>query len=594
MNRIMSTAHLLMEGGLSPGQQALVGDICDSSDTLLRLISDALDSSEAEASHQAPATIPFDLRLLVEETAELLRKRASNKGQSFEHRVHHEVPSRFQGDAGRLRQVLWNLGGFAIESAQGGGVVLRVGRVHEDHRSVTVRFAMHVYDTLDPGSPSGGHQGGAQKPAAEPQNARTPATGLHLTIARRLAALIGGAVVVEDEPGGLHRSWLDLTLEKQTEEPLADVPAVTHESLAGQRVLVVDPSEVMRHSMATRLGAWGCRVAEAAQAEDALALARDAAQGGDPFRFVLIERDLPLMSGEELGACLRSNDPADALHTVLLVGVGRRGDTSRARACGFNAYLPKSIDWEELSDALVEIQHLAATLPADDSRPLVTRHWLAETRRSRTQILIVEDDVVSVLVTDWALRRMGYQVRRVSSAAELRGLYGEDARPFDVVILALHLPDAPGLSLVEEIRAADSQRHSTAIVALGHAGTREERDQCHDAGVDAYVARPVDLSQLCDMVERITRTGLPNGSESDDPAPKAGASHGSPGQSSEERGRLTFRFNVDPQTGLPVTGEGAAGDPAGAQTFDAAVESAMDGLSEETSEPGVGRDRPPW
>jgi CheY-like chemotaxis protein len=99
----------------------------------------------------------------------------------------------------------------------------------------------------------------------------------------------------------ISRFWFDLTLEKQAEaaSPAATVPC--RADLAGLRVLVVDPSEAMRRSFATKLENWGCRAEEAADAEGALATMRAAADAGDPFRFMLTEHDLPGGPGEALG-----------------------------------------------------------------------------------------------------------------------------------------------------------------------------------------------------------------------------------------------------------------------------------------------------
>jgi len=574
MSNMMSMAGFLLETDLTRDQHEMVAELRHSGDRLLRLIRDALDAIEIEAGLVRPVVIPFDLRVLTEETVALLRVSAFKAGKSVECRVHHEVPSRLVGDPGRLRQVLWNLCKHACEANAPGGVVLRVARLHEDPRSVTLRFDTLFYDSglMDQSVPD---QPGILKKPESPAVVASDCTGLQLEIARRLVGVMGTRVVVEEASGPVHRVWFDLTLEKQNESASEEVTAPTPASLAGQRVLVVDPTEAIRRALAAKLEHWGCRVAESAQAEDAIAVMADAARASDAFRFVLVDRDLPIMSAYEFGAHLRAKSHGEPLHLILLAAVGRRGDLELAHDCGFDAYLPKPIDWQDLGDALVEIEHLAIADPSAEERRLVTRHWLAETRRSRTRVLIVEDDAVSVLVTDWTLRRIGYQVVRVNDASELRRLLQSAATPFDVVILALRLPDAEGLALVREIRAATPEGQSTAIIALGYECTRVERDRCRAEGVDAYIARPVDLGHLCEVVQQVTRTGLPRGADFEGLF-SSGEHLPASRRRSPDRDRIAFRFEVDTDTGA-VLGDGKeVKDAMSMLTLDAALATSME------------------
>lgn len=556
MSNVVSMTGFLLETDLTRDQHEMVSELRHSGDKLLRLIRDALDAVEIEAGLVQSVVIPFDLRVLTDETIALLRGFAFKRGMSVESRVHHEVPSRLVGDPGRLRQVLWNLCRHALEANASGGVVLRVARLHEDAQSVTLRFDITFYDASQ-STPSlhGGPGSGASRGSRAVVG--SGGSGLRLEVARRVVTVMGTRIVVEQESGQPHHAWFDLALGMQREAPAEEPGGSPPASLAGKRVLIVDPTEAIRRALAARLGRWGCRVVEAGQAEDAMMLAGEATTSQDPFRFVLIDRDLPHMSAHDLGAHLRAHADGNALHMVLLAAVGRRGDLEHAQACGFDAYLPKPIDWQDLGDALVEIEHRALAGPAGENRWLVTRHWLAETRRSRTRVLIVEDDAVSVLVTDWTLRRIGYQVVRVNSAGDLRSLLGGDGAPFDLVILALRLPDGDGLSLAREIRAATPEGHSTAIVALGYECTRVERDRCRAEGVDAYLARPVDLGHLCEVVERITRTSAPARSKVEDGFPDSEHLPASRRKLAAERDRVALRFEVDQDTGA-VLGAGMA------------------------------------
>jgi hypothetical protein len=120
-----------------------------------------------------------------------------------------------------------------------------------------------------------GREGGSGSPTTPAPPVVVPAdsTGLQLEIARRLIGVMGTQMSVEAEPGRPPHTWFDLSLEKQEEAPSEGVAPPPRANLAGQRLLVVDPTEAIRHALAAKLAQWGCRVDEAGQAEDAMAAA---------------------------------------------------------------------------------------------------------------------------------------------------------------------------------------------------------------------------------------------------------------------------------------------------------------------------------
>jgi PAS domain S-box-containing protein len=505
MNGMMGMAHLLLETEMDGEQRGMVEVVLHSGQALLALVNDTLDFSRVEAGKLELERMPFDLRLTTNEVGALLGPLANDKGLHFECQVHHEVPSRVWGDPGRLRQVLLNLGGNAVKFTEQGEVRLAVDRLREDERCVTLRFSMS--DTgigMTEDQRSRIFQAYTQADATIAR--RFGGTGLGLAISSRLVSLMGGTVGVESRPGEGSRFRFDLTFEKQV-EPAVPVAAPSPGELMGLRVLVVDPSTAMRRSFETRLPAWGCRVECAENAERALDLLHRAAEAADPYRLALIERELPDMNGEELGAAIRADGAHDGTLTVLMLAVGRRGDAARARARGFSAYLSKPLDWEELAGALAEVLHLARVTPTGEAAPLVTRHSLAEARRSRLRILLVEDSAVNQLVTDWTLRRLGYGL--LTAATVAAAISACDQERFDLVLLDLQLPDGDGFEVARVLRSREIGGRRVPIVAMTGSDEPEDRRRCLDEGMDEYVTKPVDLGLLCRVVERLTSAALP-------------------------------------------------------------------------------------
>ena len=538
MNGIMGMARLLLETDLDQDQRGMVDVICGAGQSLLGLVNDVIEYSKLETGTLDLERIAFDLRVAVQETAALLEPRAREKGLEFACHVHHEVPSRLWGDPGRLRQMLLHLGENAIRFTGQGRVSIAVERLREDERSVTARFTVR-----DTGVGTSADQVSRLiqrcTPATTPASGPSLGPGFGLLVLQRLVELMGGTIGVESEPDRGSRVWFDLTLEMQAQQEAAPGAQPSKSELAGERVLVVDPSPVMRRAFMSKLEALGCRVAGAEQPDEALAILRQAVQDGEPFRYAMIERELSSGDGEELGAAIRAEHALDDTFTLLFTSVGRRGDAARARARGFSAYLPKTIDGDELAEALCEVLHQVGAAPPGEAPPLVTRYSLVEARRSRTRILVVEDSTVSQLVTQWALNRLGYRVEIVGAAATARAAWQRS--PFDVALVDAQLPDADSLLLVRELRARDRAGHRTVFVAMVDDDGPASRARWQEAGADEFITKPVDLELMTALVERVTRTGAAWGPEVEDETAQrevAGAGSHAGGAHGEGEGRV--------------------------------------------------------
>ncbi len=510
MNGMMGMAHLLLETELDREQRGMVEVLLHAGESLLELVNDTLEFSRGEAGKLELERLPFDLRTTTYETGALLAPLANEKRLHFECEVQDEVPARVWGDPGRLRQVLLNLGGNAVKFTEQGMVRLAVERVREDEREVTLRFAVQ-----DTGIGMTEEQRGRIFQAFQQADAsiarRYGGTGLGLAISSRLVSLMGGAVGVESASGQGSRFWFDVTLEKQRDAALGLDGAPLRTELAGLKVMVVEPSPAMRRSYLCRLDAWGCRVEAAEDAEVGLAMLEKAAEAGDPFRFALIERQLPGMDGEEMGKAIRADGRRDRTLTVLVTSAGRRGDAVRAKALGFSAYLSKPLDWEQLAGALVEVLRRVETTPMGETPELVTLHSMARTRRGGLRILLVEDSAVNQLVTQWTLKRLGYGLQTAPTVRA--ALEAWKREQFDVVLMDIQLPDGDGYALARELRSSETSGRRTPIVAMTGSTEPGDREKCFAAGMDEYLPKPVDLGLLCRVVENLAGGGARAGAE---------------------------------------------------------------------------------
>ncbi len=502
MSGVIGMTNLLLQGELVPESRQLVELIRGSTETLLALIHDTLDFSRLEAGRMPVEKLDFDLRVTVDQIASVLHPLADDKSLRFETRVNTVVPSRLQGDPGRMRQVLLNLGANAIKFTEKGTVSVRVEREAEDDHQVTLLF--QVSDTgpgIDPEALPRLFEPYTQSDASV---ARCHGgSGLGLAISRRLVEAMGGEMGVDNRPGEGSTFWFRLRLDKQPVTIGSGAASTGEVLLRGVRVLVADGNTADREPLADVLVAWGCDVERAENGPEALGKVRDAAARGREYNVALIDRHLEGLNGEELGQAIRADESLAATRLVMITNVGRPGDGGRVKAAGFAAYLMKPLEPGQLYEALGAILHPGLAAAPHEERQLVTRHSLAEARRGKLRILLVDDDPVNQLVTTSALHRVGYNVDVASNGRRAIELTGDER--WDLILMDMQMPDLDGCRTTSAIRARERGTWRTPIIGLtASADYKPDHDRCLASGMDLVLGKPINLEQLTSTVEKYT------------------------------------------------------------------------------------------
>jgi PAS domain S-box-containing protein len=502
MNGVIGMTNLLLQGDLPAESRQLVDLIRQSTQTLLALINDTLDYSRLESGRMPVEKLDFDLRVTVEQIAGVLHALAGGKGLAFDARVNALVPSRLMGDPGRVRQVLLNLGSNAVKFTERGSVNVLVERESEDDHHVSLLF--RVTDT------GVGIDRQAQATLFEPyQQAdasiarRFGGSGLGLAISKRLVGAMGGEMGVESAPGEGATFWFRLKLEKQPELVGMTATPSSDVALRGVRVLVADGNAGDRDPLVSVLQAWGCDVKCAENGPEALRMVREAAAAGTPYEVAVLDRHLEPMDGEELGLAVRADQALDATRLIMVTSLGRPGDGGRVKAAGFSAYLMKPLDPAQFYDALGEVLRPARGEETKDERPLVTRHSLAEARRGKLRLLLVDDDPVNQLVTTSALHRVGYNIEVANSGR--RAIELTENERWDLILMDLQMPDLDGCRTTAAIRARERGAWRTPIIGLtANSDHKPDRDRCLAAGMDHVLGKPINLEMLTSTVEKYT------------------------------------------------------------------------------------------
>jgi CheY-like chemotaxis protein len=178
-------------------------------------------------------------------------------------------------------------------------------------------------------------------------------TGLGLSICRQLAELMGGEAGVESRPGQGSSFWAELPLAPaMLQGELLSSEASDNERLQGARVLLVEDNPVNMMIAAATLAQWGVEVSEARDGRMAIEAVQVAAGRGRPFDLVLMDVQMPVMSGHEAAIELRKTWRADELPIIALTAAALVSERELALAAGMNDFLTKPIDPPKLRRTL--------------------------------------------------------------------------------------------------------------------------------------------------------------------------------------------------------------------------------------------------
>jgi len=499
MNGVIGMTSLLLGTELSAEQQEYAEIIRSSGDSLLSIINDILDYSKIEAGKLDLENINFDLRVTLDQVTDFIAIKAHEKGLEFVAMVSPEVPSRLFGDPGRLRQILINLVSNATKFTEKGEVVVKATLEDENTSHATIRFS--VTDT-GIGIPKD-RMDRLFKSFSQVDSSTTRkfgGTGLGLTISKQLAELMDGQIGVESEEGKGSNFWFTAVFERQPEDRKEKI--VVPNDIKGKHILIVDDNATNRHVLREQLNLWGCRHGEASSGVQALEELRLKVDSKDSYEIAILDMQMPEMDGETLGRKIMQDPELKNTILIMMTSLGQRGDAKRLEQIGFAAYLTKPVKQSQLCDCLATVTSTKKETLKDQPATIVTRHSVAEDKKHKQRILLVEDNITNQKVALNILKRFGYNADAVSNGKEAVKVLG--MIPYDIVLMDCQMPEMDGYEATGEIRTSESKvlDHRVPIIAMTANAMKGDRGKCLEAGMDDYLCKPVNPQELNDILEK--------------------------------------------------------------------------------------------
>jgi two-component system sensor histidine kinase/response regulator len=499
MNAILGMTELALDSQLTDEQRGWLQTVKLAGEHLLVIVDGLLDFSKGEARKATLEPAPFALR---SELASMMRAaavRAQRKDLELICDIDDAVPDRLVGDAGKLRQVLLNLVDNAIKFTAQGEVQVLVTLSETDPASAEAKLTFSVKDS-GIGIPSHLHAL-VFEPFAQADSSTTRrfgGTGLGLTIAASLTALMGGSIALCSEPDVGSTFTVCLGFQRELGAEGANRRPETWPEL---HALIVDDNLSAQSLLVRWLSGWQMQASAVADGLSAMQVLMASARSSRPIRLLLVDGNAPGMPSAVPPQASVRGGLAHELRLVLV----EPGSEAAGRGAAREVVIQKPVVKAELYAAL---RRLLSNEGAP-SQPLPPR-VVERTSQSR-RVLVAEDNEFNVMLTRELLLRRGHDVNVVRSGRD--ALAELERARYDVLLLDLHMPEMDGFDVIRTLRARERSRGGhLSVIALTARARPADRERCLAAGMDDFLAKPINSSALWVAIERVSVTVLENGS----------------------------------------------------------------------------------
>ena len=510
MSGVISAADLALKEDLSPKLERYLHIIHSSAQSLLGIINDVLDFSKIEAGKMDLETQPIQLADVIAGVVLPFSAKADERGIELLVDVDPRAPRAFKGDPLRIQQVLRNMLSNALKfTASGGTIVLGLDQWEPVDKERAMRLRLYVKDTgtgMDAELMQRLFQPFTQADTSTTR--KFGGTGLGLSISKRLVEMMGGDIWVESTPGEGSTFFFTLLLEPQS-EPKQSLSAPI--SLRGLRVLAIDDSEDTRNLLVRILRSFRFQAESAHSGEEAISLVRKSLVEKNPYGLIIMDWRMPGLDGVQTTAYIREALQCD-VPVILTTAFGKEMRHDDPLMRNIDAHLEKPFKPSTLLDVMMDVLEVPLFPPRVSEEALAISESSCGPCLAGLRVLLAEDNPTNQEIALAILQQEGIHVHIVGTGREAMDALRH--APFDVVLMDVQMPEMDGYEATQTIRR-DPLLSSIPIIAMTAHALKGDAEKCLDAGMDAYLSKPINQDHLFRLLARYAPDALARSVESE-------------------------------------------------------------------------------
>ena len=496
LNGVIGFTDLLKKTHLSETQKLYVENANTSAHSLLAIINDILDLSKIEADKLELEIIKTDIIALTEQAADIIKFHAASKNIELLLNIHPEVPRFAMVDPVRLKQILVNLLSNAVKFTEKGEVELRLtAKPHDDQRA---GFSFSVRDTGIGISTE--HQKRIFETFMQADTSTTRrygGSGLGLPISGLLAQKMGSIIEVSSQLDKGSEFYFTIEAEYEKGEKLEpqDIKDI-------KRVLVVDDNDNNRLILQHTLEYWGMEFTGCENGKDAINIIKEQSA----FDVIIMDYHMPGMNGLETIRIIRNELGLDAKKQPVILLHSSADDPTVFKECkklGIRFSVTKPVKSQELMQYLKNLN--VQSVNTTDKPIKKEKEESKETLLSQANplILVVEDVEMNLLLIKTIIKKTlpGARFLEAYDGREAVKIYQSDDP--DIIFMDVQMPIMDGLEATMAIRKLEEKtgKH-TPIIALTARALKGESEKCIEAGMDDFLAKPINQSNLSNILKK--------------------------------------------------------------------------------------------
>ena len=497
MNAIIGMADLLWETPLTAEQRKYLRIFRRAGSTLLSLVNDILDLSKIESGRLELEAIEFDLNEVIEKVLEMLAMRADEQGLELVCHIAPDVPTLLIGDPTRLTQIFINLIGNALKFTEEGSVVVLVTNDEAARTPGAIRFSVSdtgigipadqldaIFDRFAQAHRSTTRQYGG--------------SGLGLAISKQLVERMNGRIWVESVVGKGSTFFCSVALQVQ---PPPDTPLMNSLiNLNGVRTLIVDDHPLNRLILRETLEACGASVTEAVDGTATLDELSRAAEQDTPYELLLLDAQMPGMSGFQVIERLNGSSMLHKPVTIMLTSHHWADDIAHTYDLKLGGYLVKPIRRSDLMETIGIALHRAKETGNRPAKPTASLEPTPSTTNEGLRVLLVEDSPDNQLLVRAYLKQTNHHLDIADNGAA--GLEQFKHGRYDIILMDMQMPIMDGYSATQAIRQWEREHDlpPIPIIALTAFVLKEEAAKMFQAGCTTHITKPVKKAMLLEIL----------------------------------------------------------------------------------------------
>jgi signal transduction histidine kinase/DNA-binding response OmpR family regulator len=487
LNGIIGMAEILRNTELDQEQLEYLDIIMSSSESLLQIINDILDFSKIEAGKVEIEHIPFELRKIIYDIANILIPNTNKKGVEIITFIDPVIPSCLMGDPVRLRQVILNMANNAVKFTNDGEVFISAEMIYKRDDKIKIRIS--VNDTGIGISRKNQHKIFSSFSQADSSTTRKyGGTGLGLSISKKLVECMEGDIGLESEVGVGSDFYFNLTFDYCDPDHINEIVELGDKNT---KVVVVDDNKTLLKVFESYLEFQGYQHTLLCGPGKLLETLEEDIQVGYFNQVVFIDYNIKGQNAGQLVQDLKKNKKIEEnVKFVLLIPLGVDELRDMELKSAFDEVLTKPLRYHMLKDVLLRLTGVRET--ARDGSG-----YGKERKILRHRVLVVDDNKINLKIATAVLSRVFKNVHTAENGKEAISLHRTNK--YDIIFMDLSMPDIDGIDTTKIIRKEDDE---VIIIAASANAMREDVEKCLESGMNDHISKPYKEDVIWAIVKK--------------------------------------------------------------------------------------------